>query len=296
MATKTRKYFKTDTEKVRRRAETLGAGKYFKPKVGKNVVRILPPWSEEGLFYFETALHYGFQSDGRERAYPCLKLLGKKACPMCAFSDDLLSGSTEDQELGKRVQARRKFYATVIDRNNPGSAQIWGFSAKVLKVLSGYMDDPDWGDFTDPEEGHDIVIERTGSGRNDTRYEIRIKPRSTAIDVDGWEEMMIDLPKVVIEETSADQMQDIIDENYGEGAKSKKIRKADDDEDEDDEEDEEEEKPKSSKSKTTGDDKDEEEEEKAPKAKRSRSSDDDDEEEDDEEEEEEDERPRRKKR
>lgn len=278
-----KKYYKVDMDKVRQKAEELGAGTYWKPKEGKSVIRILPPWNDEGEFYFETALHYGFQVDGKNRAYPCLKALGEKECPACDMYKQLNEGSKEDKELAKALQPRRKFYVNVIDRANPSSVQIWGFSSKTLRTLLGYIQDPDWGDFTDPEEGNDVVVEREGTGRMDTKYSYRIKPKASAIDVEGWEGMMHDLSSEVVEEISEEELQEIVDNNYGSGAKRPKKKSSEDEEEEEETEEAEEKKSKKQED-------EEEEEEKAPPKKKRRD------EEEEEQEEEEEEKPKKKSR
>ena len=45
---------RTDIDKVKRKLDELG-GSFFKAKEGKNIVRILPPWNDEGVFYYEAS-------------------------------------------------------------------------------------------------------------------------------------------------------------------------------------------------------------------------------------------------
>ena len=292
-------------DKLKKAADELGSGKYWKPKEGKNIIRILPPWNDEGLFYFEAALHYGFKDGAKTKAYPCLAMY-EQECPICEFAKKL---AKEDKQMAGGITSRKKFYANIIDRNS-NNVMIWGFSMKVLRTLLAYVQDPDWGDFTDPEEGHDIVVERTGSGKLDTKYEVRIKPKPSEICLNNWESKVIDLSTEVVEEADEDVLLQAIEDNYGKGAGSKKKNEDDDDNDDDNEEehkkkkksseddDEDEDKEddednkKSKKSSKESDD-DEEEEEDEPKKKKKSKEDEDDEDEDDEEEEDE---PKKKKR
>ena len=39
-------------------------------------------------------------------------------------------------------------------------------------ILEKYLDEDEWGDMTDPEDGYDIKIKRTGSGKTDTEYTV----------------------------------------------------------------------------------------------------------------------------
>lgn len=246
---------RTDIDKVRRKLDELG-GSFFKAREGKNIVRILPPWNDEGVFYYEASLHYGLKNEGRDRAYPCLTMY-ENDCPVCDFISGL---SSKDKELKDKLAPRKKFYVNIIDRQS-GNLVIWGFSTKILRTLLGYIQDPDWGDFTDPEEGHDIVIEREGTGRLDTKYEVRIKPKPTEVNFEDWEDEMHDLSEEIIDEISEEDLQEIVEDNYGETTKKKKGKKKDeeDEEDEDDEEDEEDEDEDDEEDKDEDDDDEEEE-------------------------------------
>lgn len=252
---------RVDMEKIKRQAEELGTGRWWKPKQGKNVIRILPPWDDGGLFYFETALHYGFQVEGRNRAFPCLRVMGKKSCPACEVMTELKEGSAEDKKLASRLEPRRKFYVNLIDRANPEVVQVGSFSGKGLRTLLNYMQDPDWGDFTDPEEGHDVVVERTGSTMTDTRYDIRIKPKPSEVGVEDWEEKLVNLAEDVVEEIDEDEFQQIVDENFREAPPKRKSSSRDEDDEEETEDEEEEETPPKRARKDEDDEGEEEDEE-----------------------------------
>jgi hypothetical protein len=257
---KAKKYYPADTEKMQKKLEELGSGSFFKPKEGKNVIRILPPWSKAGTWYKEATLHYVSAGEEKIKAYPCLKMYGKE-CPVCNKSEELASGGDEDQKIAERLRPRTKYYANIIDRKS-GKAMLWGFSGKTLGILLGYQDDADYGkDISDPEEGFDVVIERQGTGRTDTRYQIRCKPKATAIEVDDWQEMMKNLDKEVTEEVDEEKLEELIEEKFG-SVSPKKKKKVEDEEEEKEEEEEEEEKEskkKKSTKKTKGDDDDEDE-------------------------------------
>ena len=227
--TKKKKYFLADNEKIQKKLEELGTGVFFKPKEGKSIVRILPPWSADGLWYKEAVLHYGMTNeDGKERGYACLKMFEKK-CPFCRKYEELSKGSPEDRKIAERIKPRIKFYTNILELRS-GKVMIWGFSQKTLGILLSYCSDPDYGDISHPENGFDIVIERTGTSRTDTRYSIRCRPKPSEISVEGWEENMHDLDSEVAEEMEVDDALDIVLLNFG-GRKEKDI----DDEEEEEE-------------------------------------------------------------
>jgi hypothetical protein len=58
--------------------------------------------------------------------------------------------------------------------------KIWGFGKQVYQELLKIMDDPDYGDITDPKEGRDLTLEitKTSTWPETT---IRPKPKSTVM-------------------------------------------------------------------------------------------------------------------
>ena len=264
------KVYKTDMDLIDKKLGEIGSGKFWKPKEGKNVIRILPPWNDEGLFYLEATLHYGFESEGKKKAYPCL---GRGKCPICQYASQLSEGSSEDMKLAKRIQAKTKYYANIFDRKTE-KVSIWGFSRKTLGSILGFMaDKEDGADITDPEEGHDVIVMRTGTGFNDTKYEIRIRPRDS--EVEDYEEGMFNLSEEVLEEASARDLKDAIKESFGESSdddddddddkpKKKKKHRDDDDDDDDngDDDDDDDDKPKKKKKHRDDDDDDDDDDNK----------------------------------
>ena len=260
--------FKTNMDKVLSKAKELESGLFFQLKAGKNEMRILPPWNDDGMFYHESVIHYGFMVEGKNRAYPCLKFLGEKKCPACDLFARLSQGDKEDQKIARNLRPTAKFFVNVVPKGSE-NVKIFALKPKMLKQILGYMADDDWGDVTDPEEGHNIVIEKEGEGLM-TRYEVRVKPKPTGIEVEDWENKLHDLVAETTQTIEYDEMKELLDEKYGE-------EKEDDDEDEDEEE---EEKPKKKKKPIKEEEEDEEEDEEE---------EDDDEEDDDDEDEDEDE-------
>lgn len=228
---KEKKYYDTDPEKIQKALAEIGQGDFFKPKEGKNVIRILPPWSKKGVWYKEATIHYGVLHEGKERGYTCLKQFDKE-CPICEKRNDLLKGDSEEREIADKLRPRLKYYANVLDRNT-GRVMVWGFTSKTLGILLGYEADPDHcnNKLTDPEEGFDVVIERQGTGRTDTKYNIRVKPKSSEIGDDSdWEDKMKNLDDIV-EEPDEEKIQESLSGMFGKSTK----KHSDDDDDDDDE-------------------------------------------------------------
>jgi hypothetical protein len=279
---KKQKYYAADSDKIQKKLAEIGQGDFWKAKQGPNRIRILPPWNKKGLWFQEATLHYGLNNEnGKERGYPCLKQFDKE-CPVCAKIEELKEGGTEDKKMAERIGPKTKFYANILDRKT-GAVLIWGFSRKTLGILLGYdSDKEDYGDITNPETGFDIVVEREGTTKNDTRYAIRCKPKPSEVDMDEVE--LHNLSQEVIEDMEEEELEEIVEANFGMGKKKKSKKSSDEDE----EEDEEEEEPRKKKSKESDEEEDEEEdedegdEEESPKKKKKAKKEEDDEDEEDE--------------
>lgn len=271
---------RTDVSKSLGAMGDLGGENYFKPQSGKNTVRILPPWNDDGVFFHKATLHYNVREEGGP--VPCRKMEGKE-CPVCQALKNV------GKKLADKAKAKDRYYVNVIDRKNPeAGVKIWGMTPRNMKKIKSAMEDPDYGDLTDPEEGRDIIIEVDDSKGGAPQYEIRPRVKTSEIGVDDWEEGLHQLDEVVVTDIpSSKEYKKIVEEAF-------------DVESDDDEDDEEEEKKTSSKKKDKKKGK-----KTSSKKKQEEEDDDDDEEEDDEEDsdsddddeddEEEEEKPKKKK-
>lgn len=264
---------KTDLERNIADLSDVESGQWWSPKEGKNIIRVLPAWTEKGAhagkFFLKGALHYGFKSEGRDRAFPCLSMF-EKSCPACAFISVLQEeGSEASTAIVKRMRKQYKYWVNILVRTKDGTEKtprIYGLKKKMMRQLRGYMQDPDYGDITDAEEGRDVVIEREGTGMN-TSYELRVRPKATPIGTDDWEEKLHKLHKVVVEPMTEEQLIKELRASYGKlytkamGLSESKTTKDDDDDDEEKEEKEEKAKKKDKKEdkKKSADDEDDDE-------------------------------------
>ena len=140
----------------------------------------------------------------------------------------------KNEEIADRIRPRTKYYANVLDRKS-GKAMIWGFTPKTLGILLSYCSDPDYGDISHPEEGYDVVIERTGTGRNDTKYQIRMRPKQNEVDMEGV--VLANLDTEVVKEMTEEELEEVLDHNFEDEDKPKKKKKKNVEDDEDDDDD-----------------------------------------------------------
>lgn len=172
---------------------------FIKLEVGRNIVRILPPPLGKKSPFRVVWTHY-FTPPGSQTSvsFACPAREAQKPCPMCDTADRLKSsGNPADHERAKAFFARRRVYANAINRNSPeAGVQILGFGKGIHDDLIALRKNPDWGgDFTHPETGFDIVIERKGTTKNDTEYKVYPKKQSPLGNLE-WLENQPDLDKL----------------------------------------------------------------------------------------------------
>jgi len=92
------------------------------------------------------------------------------------------SDDDDDKEIAAKFSPRKKYLALcAFMKDEKGKAVDDNISPKFLLLSSGvyqdilelYLDDDEWGDMTDPADGYDIKITRTGSGKLDTDYSVK---------------------------------------------------------------------------------------------------------------------------
>ncbi len=136
------------------------SAEWMKIKVGKNVVRFLPPplGSKALRMVWEHQLNL---PNGDFRNFACSRLMAEKACMICRKADQLkATGNPADFDRAKGLFPRKRIYANVIDRSEPEiGPKILAFGVKIWDQLKEIREDEDFGgDFTNPETGFDIVI------------------------------------------------------------------------------------------------------------------------------------------
>lgn len=183
-----------DKIQARLRKMELGRGKLWKPKKGQNRIRILPSWrgpNEE--FYKETPTHWGVGPEGK-RSIICPKVINQP-CPVCKRAEKFAeSDSAKKQAIAEKLQAKNRVIFNILDLDSKdGNIYQWSCSESQLQELLGYYIDPDYGDFTNPKTGFDVIIIRKGEGLN-TRYKTRLSRNPTKVK--EWKKLKKDIPNL----------------------------------------------------------------------------------------------------
>jgi len=139
-----------------------GGFKFWKPiKYGDYIVRFLPPYKSDGLFFKEAAQH-----KIGDNYYFCPKVEGDD-CPVCELYRSLYrDGSDAAVEFAKEIKPRKQYIYNIIVRSELGEAvdqtKVQAFmSGKILyESIMNFFFDEEYGDLTDVEKGYDFVIRK----------------------------------------------------------------------------------------------------------------------------------------
>jgi hypothetical protein len=183
-------------EKVRKRStefeqkRMLIDAPIFIPKIGLNLIRILPPWAPDREFWQEMGVHWGIGPNSDP--YCCYTYLNQ-SCPICHYVNAI---KATDPEGAARMRVVRRFFLNIANLNTD-RVEVWNCSSTMLQHILRFFNNPDWGDLTHPERGYDIILERAGSGL-DTKYTFMPKRNPSPIRNPQWLDQIIALDKAFI--------------------------------------------------------------------------------------------------
>lgn len=118
------------------------------------------------------------------------------------------SDDEADKDLAKKLMPKRKYLMPVlVYADLKGKKVNDEDSGKLLQITNGlyqeiidfYLDEDEWGDMTDPKNGYDLKITRTGKGQFDTTYTVA-PCKNTAMPKEWRKE--VDLDDMVRKETA----------------------------------------------------------------------------------------------
>nr|DAD91543.1 MAG TPA: ssDNA-binding protein [Myoviridae sp. ctx322] len=109
-------------------------------------------------------------------------------CPfMDKYKELKNSDDEEDQQLAKQLVPRRRYIigGTLYKDEKGREVDTENVCKPILipgsvyqDIIDLYLDEDDWGDMSDPEDGYDIKITRSGKGRMDTTYSVNPCPKT----------------------------------------------------------------------------------------------------------------------
>jgi hypothetical protein len=173
-----------------------GSSQYLKLSEGRNVLRFMPAPAGQKSPFLLAHQHY-IKMAGMENAisFNCPRAMGSKPCLVCQKAEQFrATGDKADYDFAGELLPKLRVYAGVIARAQPElGPQVFAYGKQIHEGLVKIRKDPSaGGDFTNPVDGFDIVVEKTGSGM-DTKYKVMAARNNTPLGDDAWLDMMVDL-------------------------------------------------------------------------------------------------------
>ena len=179
-----------------------GGAERWKPHTGQNAVRFLPPMMGKKSPFAVQYQHWITTPDGQRRPMNCARMMMKQRCACCEKMDSLQrTGNAADFDAAQGWKPKLSVSANLIDRlDESKGVQVYSFGKSVLdQLVSIRKDTRGGGDFTDPEDGFDILIDRRGEALK-TEYTVRAARDTTPLHDDstiaaGWLDNQYDLDR-----------------------------------------------------------------------------------------------------
>jgi len=147
-----------------------GGGKnlFWKPSVGKQLIRVVPSKYNKANPFTEMKFYYGI---GSKRVMASPANWGDKD-PIVEFAKQLRnSNDKENWRLAKKLDAKvRTFLPIVVRGEESEGVKLWQFGKEVYQEFLNMAADDEIGDFTDIVEGRDIKLTTVGPEVTGTPY------------------------------------------------------------------------------------------------------------------------------
>lgn len=170
---------------INKRKAAVSQVKTLKPNPGRNRYRILPSWrGPDQQFWMDFGQHFIKDATGQVKAvYVCADKTFSKPCAVCDAIAHGIMASTDDLTKKRLEEARSTARVLLnvlhLDGPTPGQVQILEIAPTVFngnKGVGGIISQfTDWPDMIDLEKGADVIIEKSGTGK-DTRYGVSVVP------------------------------------------------------------------------------------------------------------------------
>ena len=146
-----------------------GSGKnlFWKPSVGKQVVRVVPNKYNKDFPFTEMMFYYGIG----QRVMASPKNWNEKD-PIVEFTKQLRStNDKENWRLAKKLDAKTRIFAPVVVRGEESEGvRLWQFGKEVYQEFLNMAADEEIGDYTDIAQGRDIKLTTVGPEVTGTPY------------------------------------------------------------------------------------------------------------------------------
>ena len=175
-----------------------GSGKnlFWKPSVGKQVVRVVPNKYNKDFPFTEMMFYYGIG----QRVMASPQNWNEKD-PIQEFTKQLrTTNDKENWRLAKKLDAKTRIFAPVVVRGEESEGvKLWQFGKEVYQEFLNMAADEEIGDYTDIAQGRDIKLttvgpEVTGTPYNKTSIGPSLKTSPISKDKDEVNKFLEDQP------------------------------------------------------------------------------------------------------
>jgi hypothetical protein len=169
----------------------------YKVRDGDNRIRIAPPtWEGAKHYGLDVWVHYNVGPD--RASYLCPNKHGDGNCPICAERAAIRSDSDADEKYVKELEPKRRVLVYLVDREaERDGLQPWFMPQSLDKDIVKVSVDKDTREvlpIDHPEDGYDIIFEKSGS-KLTTKYDgVQIARRSSPLGKRAWMEDAMDKP------------------------------------------------------------------------------------------------------
>jgi hypothetical protein len=190
---------------------------FWRPSVGKQVVRVVPSKYNKGNPFTEMYFHYGI---GKNTMVSPVNWNEKD--PIVEFAKQLRTTSDkENWRLAKKLDPKMRIFVPVIVRGEEAEGvKLWQFGKELYMDFLNLADNEDVGDFTDVMIGRDITLitvgpEVTGTAYNKTTIMPKVKETPLAPDKAQIEALLNNQPNPseVFKKYSFDEMKQALQEH-----------------------------------------------------------------------------------
>lgn len=185
-------------EQFKQDATKSSGSKYFwKPVEGKQTIRIIPNKYTPDFPFTELYFHYLFKKTILS------PMTHGNPDPVQEFADKLKkTGSKDDYKEAKKLEPKLRYYAPIVVRDKEDEGvKFWGFGKEVYNELLRLMEDPDYGDITDIQNGIDLTVEMTPKEKTSTNFaQTTVRPKRTstpAVDTKEQLAKIMDQPEII---------------------------------------------------------------------------------------------------
>jgi hypothetical protein len=169
---------------------------FFKPSIGKQIIRVVPAKANRKNPFTEMYFHYGITNNTMVSPTNW----GEKD-PIVEFAKQLRKTSDkENWRLAKKLDPKMRVFIPIIVRGEEAEGvKLWQFGKELYMDFLNLADNEDVGDFTDVMSGRDITLttvgpEVTGTAYNKTTIMPKVKETPLAGDKPTIEALLENQP------------------------------------------------------------------------------------------------------